>query len=193
MSLPKTVTLSIEVPTCDLTPEAMQEAVIAAAVREVLGIRIATRTDEDGDVHEYETNDTVKHFRARVEAEVARQAKEIVESKGEQFVTDILEGGFTPVDRYGDAGKPTTIRKSVATYAREWMEAKVDKDGRMDGYSNRDITRLQYLVRLEVERAFKEELRAMVAGTAATIKPEIARQIREAVGSAINTAIGVRT
>jgi len=192
MSTPKTVTLTIEVPACNMTPEAMEEAIINNATRQVLGIRVDVKTDEEGESYEVETNDTLKQYRARVEAEVARRTKELVESHGAQFVTDIMEGGFTPVDRYGDRGQPTTIRKSVATYAREWMEAKVDKDGRMDGFGARDITRLHYLVRLEVERAFKEELRAMVAETAATIKPEIARQIREAVGTAINAAIGVR-
>ncbi len=192
MSTQKTVTLTIEVPACNMTPEVMEEAVITAAVNQVLGIRTVIRHDEDGEEYEEDTNDTVKSYRARVEAEIAKQTREMVAAIGPQFVTDILESGFTPVDRYGDKGKPTTIRKSVSDYAREWLEAKVDKNGNSNQYNNGDITRLNFIVRQEVERAFKEELRNIINETAATIKPEIARQIREAVGTAINAAIGVR-
>lgn len=192
MSNPKTITLTIDVPACDMTPEAMEEAIISAAVRQVLGIRTEVRTDDEGDSYEVETNDTVKAYRARVEKEIADRTKAIVESYGAKFVADIMESGFTPVDRYGDAGKPTTIRKSVSEYARAWMEAKVDGRGQSNQYNNGEMTRLNYLVRQEVERAFKEELRGMINETAAAIKPEIARQIREAVGSAINGALGVR-
>ena len=193
MSTPKTVTLTIEVPACNMTPEVMEEAVVTEAVRQVLGIRTEIRHDEDGEEYEAEVNDTVKAYRARVEAEIATQTRAMVASVGPQFVTDILEGGFTPVDQYGNAGKPTTLRRSVSEYAREWLEAKVDRNGSTATYyDSNGITRLHWLVRQEVERAFKAELQTMIAETAATIKPEIARQIREAVGTAINAAIGVR-
>lgn len=193
MSNPKTITLTIDVPACDMTPEAIEQAVIEAATRQVLGIRTEIRTDEDGETYEVETNDTLKAYRGRVETAVSAQTKALVESYGAQFVADIMESGFTPVDRYGDAAKPTTIRKSIADYARSWMEAKVDKNGNSSQYNHGEITRLHWLVRQEVERAFKEELRVMIAETSAAIKPEIARQIREAVGAAINGALGVRS
>lgn len=193
MSTPKTITLTIDVPACDMTPETIEQAVIEAATRQVLGIRTNILTDEDGNTYKEEVNDTLKAYRKRVEAEVSEHTKDLVACYGTTFVADIMESGFTPVDRYGNYGKPTTIRKSIADYARDWMEEEVDNQGRSNGYGNDKITRLHWLVRQEVERAFKQELSTMIAETAATIKPEIARQIREAVGSAINASLGVKS
>jgi hypothetical protein len=193
MSTPKTITLTIDVPACDMTPETIEQAVIEAATRQVLGIRTNILTDEDGNTYEEEVNDTLNAYRKRVEAEVSEHTKDLVACYGTKFVADIMESGFTPVDRYGNYGNPTTIRKSIADYARDWMEEKVDNQGRSNGYGNDKITRLHWLVRQEVERAFKQELSTMIAETAATIKPEIARQIREAVGSAINASLGVKS
>lgn len=189
---PKTVALTVNVPISDLSPDAIREAVINAAVREVLGIRVVVNIGEDGDESFTETNDTLRAFRARVQAQVETSAKDIVAANGAAFVNDILSREFQPMTSWGETkGKPQTIRSMVGEFAVAWLHEKVDQNGRNDGYGDKSSHRVHWLIRQEVERAFKEELRAAVNEVSAEIKPTIAKTFTAAVAETVNRLLGV--
>jgi hypothetical protein len=66
----------------------------------------------------------------------------------------------------------------------------VDQNGRNDGYGDKSMQRLHWLVRQEVDRAFKEELRTAVNEVSAEIKPTIAKTFTAAVAETTKGSSG---
>ena len=79
----------------------------------------------------------------------------------------------------------------VGEFAVAWLHEKVDQNGRNDGYGDKSSHRVHWLIRQEVERAFKEELRAAVNEVSAEIKPTIAKTFTAAVAETVNRLLGV--
>jgi len=200
------LTLTINLPEFDdISPDELREAVKTALVDHVLGTYI---NDED-ELIEGRRGDDPADFRPsrkKVEgaflAQMRHEAQEhllakvktVVESRTVAVVDEILAGEFRPVDRFGDAGKPTTLRAVIGNYGMDYLTAEVDEQGRTDSYaSGRRQSRLSFLVKQITADVFAKELKAEVDKAAAEFKRSMAGKISGEITQTVNRLLGLPT
>jgi hypothetical protein len=189
----KTIPITVEIPLSDLTPQAIHDAIIAAAVDRVLDIHDDMSEDEDGNVARRMNDRYLRTLREQVRTTCEAKIRAIVDQKAPEIVDDVLRGEFQPTNIYGERrGETTTIREMVMGMAKTWMETMVDQNGSTSGYGDNRHPRLQWVLRKEIDKAMTDTLAAEVKAAAAEVKPMIAGKLSGAIAETINRILGVK-
>lgn len=193
MSTEQTISVTVHVPVTNLTPEAIENAVIAQALAAVLGTKNISY-DEDGEPFARYDDTTIKKMRAMVEAQLSTRVEKMVADLGPTLVSDVLNAEFQPMTAWGErSGPPTTIRQMVYQHARSWIEGEVQENGQeIRGYhGGPKVKRMHWLIHAEVENFFKKEATDVVKQITAEVKPAIAARLTAAVAESVNRILGV--
>ena len=187
------IPITVEIPLDNLSPEAIRAAVIETCVDRVFGVTTRHGTDEDGNEWSREDAPVFREMRDAVSREVMARVADAVAAEVPLTVRDVLSGEFQPMDRWGEKkGTKTTIRDMVHDHATKWLEEAVDAKGQT-GYSREGAhrTRLAWLVLHYVDEAYNRELRAVVDGVTAEIKPALRDRLSMAVSETVSRLLGV--
>lgn len=193
MSNPQTISITVEIPAINMTAEALERAVVAQALATVLQTKDIS-WDEDGEPFVRFDDTMIKRLRAEVSDQMSKRVTALVDQTGPTLVADVLNAEFQPQTPWGEpAGKPTTIREMVYTYAKGWLDADVQPDGRpiVGYYSGPKMRRLHWMIHAEVEAFFKKEAADVVSKITAEVKPAIAQRLTAAVAESVNRILGV--
>lgn len=179
------MTVNINVP--DLSEDEIEKAIINAATAKVLGSFLEECEDEDGSYPRW-NEARLAAMRKEVQERVNKQIDDLVKKVAPEIVDAALNAEFTPTNEWGEArGKPTTMRALIATYAKSWLETKVDDNGR-EGYDARRV-RLQWIVAKEVEQQFATKLRAEAEKAAEMVKTGLVAKAGELVKDGFTKAL----
>jgi len=180
------MTVSINVP--EVSEEEIYNAIVIAATKQVLGQYGEIRTDDDGNEYVEYSQKRLDAMRKDVGERVNAAVDALVKKVAPDIVNDVLNAEFTPTNEWGEArGKPTTMRALIASYAKAWLEAKVDDNGR-EGYGASRV-RLQWIVAKEVEQQFNTKLRAEAEKAAEMVKAGLVAKAGELVKDGFTKAL----
>ena len=103
----------------------------------------------------------IKEIELEVSRKIDQEISKVLESKIPGLFDNLLEEEFTPVGRYGDREKPTTIRKRFTEKLIE--ECKYEKNGNSGYTDNRNYfsKAVDSLVQSKVDD-FKKEFNSLV-------------------------------
>lgn len=191
----ETIPITINLPATDLSKEALEKAAVNHVVSMILESKIVRRYDEYGDGYHYEEmeGDAIKGLRGRATEIVEDKVKAVVEAEVPKVVQEVLDGEFHPVTRYGDKKGPTTLRTLIAETAEKWLEASVDaRSGESPSYNRPKSRRLEYLIRSEVDRLYKETIAAETKKIGAEIKKQMSGKINAAIADVVNRIVGAK-
>lgn len=180
-----TLTVNINVP--DLSEDEITKAIINAATAKVLGSYVEECEDDEGSYPRW-NEAQLAAMRKEARDSAMRQIDDLVKKVAPDIVNDVLNAEFTPTNEWGEArGKPTTMRALIATYAKSWLETKVDDNGR-EGYGVGRV-RLQWIVAKEVEQQFATKLRAEAEKAAEMVKAGLVAKAGELVKDGFTKAL----
>lgn len=143
-----------------------------------VSMRSYTQSDmEDLIVHAAAQIIVGRHGTGQLEKQVKERAIELISKKADAVLaavtTDIID---QPIAQpYGKA--PITMRDFIGLTGREYLTAKVDRDGgkpSTDGYHS--VPRIEYLVQRAMDRAFKSEIEKATNAVVSEIRTAIKAQ-----------------
>lgn len=197
MSSSQTVALTVNVPIADLSPEAIERAIIDAAVNRVLGIAPRATYDEGGE-YTGDVPDTraLDRMRAAVAEAIGQRTKAMVEERVPAVIDEALGATFQPMTAWGEpAGKETTLRAMVYEYAKSYCETRVRADnGEPDPHNYHGggkTNRLHWIIRKQVDEYVTTGLRDELKSVADEIKPALRERLSAAVSETVNRLLGV--
>lgn len=186
----QTVALTINVPLSDLSPEAIHDAIIAAAVDRVLGVGTRTKNDEDGTPYEVADNRRLDQMRKEVRDITTARIEAVVAEKVPAIVSEALEGTFQPTTSWGEKkGEPTSMREVILKTATTWLSETVDGRGEKN-YNG--VPRARWLMQQSVESVFNKELKAEVDKAAAEIKAGLVGKVSTAITETVARLVGLK-
>lgn len=188
--MPK-LTIDIDIP--EMSPEEIREAVINAAVEDILGKGFPRDEHDEGDRSE-SRNWFLKHLRQEVQDRVSKIAGDIVEAETRSMIQEVLTKPFQQYNFYGERkGNPTSLRDLIYKEGIERLGVVVDPDtGRADGYTTRPrIPYVNFLVRKEVDEVFKSELHREVTKAAAEVKAGLVGKVSAAITDTVAALLGL--
>jgi len=187
-----TVSLTVEVPLGDLSPESVREAVIEAAVEKVLGIVHYNDTDEDGHPVRRTDDRAYDEMRRTVQSLVEKRVRDVVEEKVPIVVDETLRTSFVPTNKYGERkGEPCTLREMIGDHAAEWLKETTDAQGRVGYNSDKSKnTRVYWAVKKEVDAAFLATIKSETDKIAAEIKTQMSGRINAAITEVVTRIVG---
>ena len=190
----ETVALTVNVPLGDLSSDTIREAVIAAAVDRVLGVTYYTTEDEDGNVFSKKDDRVYNELRREVQKIVTDTIRSTVAARVPAVVDEVIHAPFVPTNAYGEhKGAPITIRELIADTAKAWLLEKVDSNGATNGYSDKSFPRLQWMIRRDVDDAFKATVKAETDRIGADIKAQMSGRINAEIKAVVDRIVGVKS
>jgi hypothetical protein len=152
----------------------VSETTLKWSAREMFGAIVQAAADQ-----------IVKSVHRDLVSEVARSVKEQVSAQVGAKVAEVLDHSIQPTNEWGEPKGPTTsLRDVVATQARDYLGAKVDKEGRDGGYQANQ-TRLQYIVSKVVASEFDYRMQAEVKKAVELARNEAVAKVGQVVGDLI--------
>jgi hypothetical protein len=201
--MPK-VSLTVEVP--EFTEEELRSAVLAAVVERVLGYHVddtpelieGRRGDDPDDFRPASKRVEgafLKRLRQQAEEHLTAKVKAIVEARTATVVDEVLASEFTPVSRFGEAGKPTTLRQMIGDFGLAYLTAEVDGLGKpVERYHNGPKwRRLDWHVQAQTTEVFKSELLALVKAASEDIKRSLSGKVAAEVTDTVQRLLGLPT
>ena len=180
------LTLTIKVP--EFTEEALSKGILDACAERILGGRHYEGADEDGEVYSRWEPGIVKEIREQARVHTMQRVDGLVSAQLEQTIADLLDGEFSPVSQWGDAGPPTTLRAIIGAQVQVWLAEKVDERGRKPGYGGKGKPRLDWVIREHVESVMRDELKSTLSQAKAEVKKALNKRVTEQIGK---TVLGV--
>lgn len=118
-------------------------------------------------------------------AEILASVKAQINEKVGELVEATLNNEFQPVNEWGEPkGKPQSLREMVGATARNYLGAKVDKEGREGSYqANTD--RLSFLVSKVVASEFDYRMQSEIKKAVEMARTEAVAKVGAVVGDLI--------
>lgn len=171
-----TVTLSVEVPLSDLTPESVRAAVIEAAV------------DRLFEADPFEDSPFMRTMREQVRQKVGERVTAVVDARVPAIVDDVLTAKFQPFDPWGEArGEETTLRQMIYNRAHRWLSESIDSSGQTHGSNRRP--RIHWLVAGAVEDCFKKELATEVKKAADEVRAALVGKVSAEITKTVSALL----
>lgn len=200
------LTLTVDIPEFeDITPDELRDAVKSALVERVLGTYIndedvlieGRRGDDPGDYRPSRKKVEgafLAQMRREAQEHLLAKVKTVVESRTVAVVDEILAGEFRPVDRFGDAAKPTTLRAVIGGFGTDYLTAQVDAQGRVVRYEERgSVPRLHFLIKQITESVYQTELKGEVDKAVSEFKRSMAGKVAGEITQTVNRLLGLPT
>jgi len=139
-------------------------------------------------------NQVAEKIKAELWAEEKKKLQERIQQTIDSELMKILNTTFQPVNHWGDKdGAPTTIKQLFIDRTKDYWLQKVDGSGKATDSWSAKSTRAEYVVKSQIESAFKEvmhsEIAVVVSGfkdaLTTTLKTQAATQIEHSLAQLI--------
>jgi hypothetical protein len=115
-----------------------------------------------------------KHGDTTLAKEIQARCVELTAQKADEALNrvtkEIMDQPMTP--QYGDK-KPVTMRGFLELYGREYLSAKVDRDGKPDQNGYGAAPRMEYLVAKAMDSKFKQDIANATSAVIREVQAEI--------------------
>lgn len=154
-------------------------------------VNVEVEVQSDDQISEAVVQHISSEFQARCNEDLRKQVREILvaelRTKISEAVTEIFTQVFIPTNEYGEKkGEPMTIRELIVKTTKNYLEEKVDSNGRNDWGGTKDRTRIQWMAKQEADSVVKElvepEAKKIVSQIKLEAQGKIAKIIVDAIG-----------